>query len=54
MREKKKVSLAEADWKALPSPEGEAYREKTKQDREKSQNWSLNININNAVINKDV
>lgn len=31
----KKLSLAEADWKALPSPEGTTYQEKTKQDTEK-------------------
>lgn len=51
---RKKLSLAEAEWKALPSTEGEAYQEKTKQDRGKSQNYGLNVNINNAVINKDV
>lgn len=31
----KKLSLAEADWKSLPSPEGATYQEKTKQDTEK-------------------
>ena len=34
MREKKKLSLAEADWKALPSPEGEAYQEDKTRQRE--------------------
>lgn len=31
---RKKSSLAEADWKDVPSLEGEAYQEKTRQRKE--------------------